>query len=61
MQDIFLSLLMKKRLERVNDRHSWNPGVFSYAMIPKCRPNSKGFFIVASVVYGLHRCEVDLY
>ncbi len=39
--------------ERVNDRHFWNLGVFSYAMIPRCRPNSRiFFFIVASIVYG---------
>ncbi len=31
----------------------WNPGVFSYAMIPRCRPNSRFFFfIVTSIVYG---------
>ncbi len=32
----------------------WNPGVFSYAMIPRCRPNERVFFffIVASIVYG---------
>ncbi len=35
---------MNKCLERVNDRHFWNPGVFSYAMITKCRPNSRVFF-----------------
>jgi hypothetical protein len=28
-------LWMNKCLERVNDRHFWNPGVFSYTMIPK--------------------------
>ncbi len=39
-----LSLPMNKCLERVNDRHFWNPGVFNYAMIPRCRPNSRGFF-----------------
>jgi hypothetical protein len=31
-------------LERVNDRHFWNPGVFSYAMIPRCHPNSRVHF-----------------
>ncbi len=35
---------MKKCLERVNDWHFWNPGVFSYAMIPRCHPNSRVFF-----------------
>jgi hypothetical protein len=34
-------------------RHFWNPGVFSCAMIPRCRPNSRVyFFIVTSIVYG---------
>jgi hypothetical protein len=48
-----LSLRMNKCLERVYDRHFWNPGVFSYAMIPRCRPNSRVFFvfIVQSIVY----------
>ncbi len=40
----FLSLQMNKCLEMVNDRHFWNPGVFSNAMIPRCRPNSRVFF-----------------
>jgi hypothetical protein len=34
----------------------WNPGVISYAMIPRCRPNSKVIFfpfIVTSIVYGV--------
>jgi hypothetical protein len=45
---------MNKRLEMVNDRHFWNPGVFSYAMMPRCRPNSRVFFfIVSSIVYAL--------
>jgi hypothetical protein len=39
-----LSWQMNKCLERVNDRHFWNPGVFSYAMIPRCRPNERFFF-----------------
>ncbi len=45
---------MNNCLERVNDRHFWNPGVFSYAMILSCRPNSRVFFffIVTSIVYG---------
>ncbi len=43
MQDSSLSLRMNKCLERVNDRHYWNPGVLSYAMIPRCRPNSRVF------------------
>jgi hypothetical protein len=43
---------MNKCLERVNDRHFWNPGVFSYAMIPRCHFNSRVFFyIVTSIVY----------
>jgi hypothetical protein len=41
---VFLSLRMNKCLERINDRHFWNPGVFSYAMIPRCRLNSTLFF-----------------
>jgi hypothetical protein len=60
---VFLSLQMNTCLERVNDRHFWNPGVFSYAMIPRCRPNSRVFFfIVQSIVYGQnHRwTEFDL-
>ncbi len=45
---------MNKCLERVNDRHFWNPGVFSYVMIPRWRPNSRVFsFIVTSISYGL--------
>jgi hypothetical protein len=35
---------MNKCLERVNGRHFWIPGVSSYAMIPRCRPNSRVFF-----------------
>jgi hypothetical protein len=43
---------MNKCLERVNGRHFWNPEVFSYAMIPRCCPNSRVLFvIVASIVY----------
>jgi hypothetical protein len=41
---VFLSLRMNKCLERVNDRHLWNPGLFSYALIPICHPNSRSFF-----------------
>jgi hypothetical protein len=41
---VFLSLRMNKCLERVNGRHFWNPGVFSYAMIPRWRANLKHFF-----------------
>jgi hypothetical protein len=53
MQDSFLILRMNKCLERVNDRHFWNPGVFSYAMIPRRHPNSRVFFfIVASIVHA---------
>jgi hypothetical protein len=47
---------MNKYLERVNGRHFWNPGVFSYALIPRCRPNSSFFssFIVTSIVYAIY-------
>jgi hypothetical protein len=49
---------MNKCLETVNDRHFWNPGVFSYlAMIPRSPPNSRVsffFFIVTSIVHGCH-------
>jgi hypothetical protein len=41
---VFLSLRMNKCFERVNERHFWNPGVFSYTMIPRLRPNLKLFF-----------------
>jgi hypothetical protein len=41
---VFLSLRTNKCLERVNGRHFWNPGVFSYAMIQRWRPNLKVFF-----------------
>ncbi len=41
---VSLSWRMNKCLERVNDRHFWNPGVFSYAMIPRCRRKSRFFF-----------------
>jgi hypothetical protein len=48
---VFLRLRMSKCLQRVNDRHFWTPGVFSYAMIPKCCPNSPVlFYIVAAIV-----------
>jgi hypothetical protein len=57
----FLSLRMNKCLERANDRHFWSPGVVSYAMIPRCRPNSRGFFlIVTSIVYGGHMDHKDV-
>jgi hypothetical protein len=52
----FLSLRMNKCLERVNDRHFWNPGVFSYAMIPRRHPNSKVFFFFHRHIYSLW-CE----
>jgi hypothetical protein len=41
-------------LERVNEPHFWNPGVFSNAMIPRCHPNKEFFFffIVTSIVYA---------
>jgi hypothetical protein len=41
---VFLSLWMNKCMEMVNGRHFWNPGVISYAMIPRCCPNSRVFF-----------------
>jgi hypothetical protein len=43
---------MNKCLERVDGRQFWNPGVFSYAIVPRCCPNSRVFLIVTSVVYG---------
>jgi hypothetical protein len=49
---VFLSLQMNKCMKRVNDRHFWNPGVFGYAMIPRCRLNSTLFFMVLSIVYA---------
>jgi hypothetical protein len=42
---------MNKSLERFYDRLFWNPGVFSYAVIPGCLPNSRVFFIVTFIVY----------
>jgi hypothetical protein len=50
---VFLSLRMNKCLERANGRRFWNSGVFSYAMIPRCWPNSSFVFIVTSIVYGV--------
>ncbi len=41
--------------ERVNGRHFWNPGVFSYAMIPRCRANSKVLFPHRRI-YSLWSC-----
>jgi hypothetical protein len=35
---------MNRCLKRVYDRNFWTPGVFSYAMIPRCRPDSRVFF-----------------
>ncbi len=58
MQDsFFFSSRMNKCLDRINDQHFWNPGVFSSAVIPRCRPNSRGFFpfIVTSIVYETRR------
>jgi hypothetical protein len=50
---------MNKSLERVNDRHFCNPGVFSYAMIPRCCPNARViFFFVPSIVYDWDRAIV---
>ncbi len=61
---VFLSLWMNKCLEGVNDRLFWNPGVISYAMIPRWRPNLKLFIIVTSIVHDCDclspfRSEVD--
>ncbi len=55
MQDsfFFFSLRMNKCLERVNDRHFWNPRVLSYAMIPRYRPNSRLFFFFHRRIYSL--------
>ncbi len=50
MQDSFFSLRMNKCLKRVDDRHFWTPGVFSYAIIPRGRPNSRVFGIYS--VFG---------
>jgi hypothetical protein len=45
---------MNKCLERVNDRHFWNPGVVSYAMIPaKMSPQLKSFFFFHRHIYSL--------
>ncbi len=62
MQDsFFFSLRMNKCSERVNGRHFRNPEVLSYA-IPRCRPNSRGFFvIVASIVYAFGYLPPCLY
>jgi hypothetical protein len=58
----FLSLRMNKCSERVNDRHFWNPGVFSYAMIWRWRPNLQVFFfIITYVVYGKQRVQSTHY
>jgi hypothetical protein len=53
---------MNKCLERVDDRHFWTPEVFSYAMIPRCCPNSRVFFffIVTSIVYGFEGERVTI-
>jgi hypothetical protein len=48
---------MNKCLERVNVRHFWNPGVFSYALTPVCHPNSRFFFSSSHlIVYA--KCRV---
>jgi hypothetical protein len=53
---VFLSLQMNKCLKRVNDRQFWNPGVFSYSMIPDVASTQEFFFIVTSmVVFGAVR------
>ncbi len=48
MQDSFFEFADEKVFGRVNDRHFWNHGVFSYAMIPRCLPNSRVFFFSSS-------------
>ncbi len=45
---------MNKCLERVDNRHFWNPRVFSNAMIQNIAPTQElvfFFFIVTSIVY----------
>ncbi len=54
MQDSFSSLRMDKCLERVDDRHFSTLGVFSYAMIPPCRPNSRDFIFFHRHIYSLY-------
>jgi hypothetical protein len=41
-----LCLLVNECFSRVTDRlfFFWNPGVVSYALIPRCRPSSTSFF-----------------
>jgi hypothetical protein len=55
---------MNKCLERVNDRHFWNPKVFSYAMIPIDVTQTQEFlffFIVTSIVYGTGKVNLIVY
>jgi hypothetical protein len=53
----FLNLRMNNKcLERVNDQNFWNPGIFSYAMIPATSPTEEFFFfIVTSIVYAINK------
>jgi hypothetical protein len=55
----FSSLRLNKCFARVNRQHFWNPEVFSYALIPRRRPNSRFFFflIVTSTVYEFKYCK----
>ncbi len=55
----FLSLRMTKCLERVNDRHFWNPGVFSYTMVPRCPTNSRLFSSSQCHIYSLWCDRID--
>ncbi len=44
---------MNKCLRRVDGRHFWIPGVFSYAMMPRCRSNSRVFFFSLSYLQSI--------
>jgi hypothetical protein len=48
---VFLSLRTNKCLERVNDWHFWDPGVFSYAMIQDVAPTQEIFHCHIYIVY----------
>ncbi len=55
----FFEFADEQVLERVNDRHIWNPGVISYAMIP-CRPDSRVFLNGSSVLPYITRSTPGL-
>jgi hypothetical protein len=61
MQDSFFEFVDEQVLERVNDRNFWNPGVVSYAMIPRSCPNSRVFFFFHRhiLVYALDPVTVQ--